>query len=71
MDEFFFQVVFFTITAELRSIIKLVLVLSDDQASIERDFDVNKAILKVNMNGNYQGRKIIIDHMQKNNLNPA
>ena len=62
----------FTIPAQLKSILKLVLVLSHGQASIERGFNVNKTILKVNMNEKFVvARKIIIDHMQKNNLDPT
>ena len=69
---FFFQVVSFIIPAELKSILKLVLVLSHGQTSIERGFNVNKSILKVNMNEkSVVARKIIIDHMQKNNLDPV
>ena len=72
LDDFFFQVVSFTVPADLKSILKLVLVLSHGQASIERGFNVNKTILKVNMNEKSQvARKIIIDHMQKNNHDPA
>ena len=62
----------FTIAAELKSILKLVLVLSHGQASIERGFNLNETILKVNMNEkSVIAREIIIDHMQTNNLNPA
>ena len=52
----FFQVVSFTIPAELKSILKLVLAPSHGQACIERGFNVNKTILKVNMNEK-SGRK--------------
>ena len=39
---------------------------------MERGFNVNKTFLKVNMNEkSVVPRKIIIDHMQKNNLDPA
>ena len=72
LDNFFFQVVTFTIAAKLKSILKLVLVLSHGQASIERGFNLNETILKVNMNEkSVIAREIIIDHMQKNNLNPT
>ena len=57
LDDFFFQVVSFTVPAELKSILKLVLVLNHGQVSIERGFNVNKTILKVNMNENVYGRK--------------
>ena len=71
LDNFFFQVVTFTIAAKLKSILKLVLVLSHGQASIERGFNLNETILKVNMNEkSVIAGEIIIDHMQKNNLNP-
>ena len=50
LSDFFFQVVSFTIPAELKSILKLVLAPSHGQACIERGFNVNKTILKVNMN---------------------
>ena len=46
-----------TVPAELKSILKLVLVLNHGQVSIERGFNVNKTILKVNMNENVYGRK--------------
>ena len=72
LDDFFFQLVSFTISAELKSILKSVLVLSHGQASIERGFNVNKTILTVNMNEkSVVARKIIIDQMRKNNLDPA
>ena len=61
----------FTVPVELKSILKLVLVLNHGQPSIERGFNVNKTILKANMNEKSAiARKIIIDHMQKNNLDP-
>ena len=36
--------------AELQYFVKLILILSQGQASVERGFDVNKAVLNVNMN---------------------
>ena len=68
---FFFQLVSFTISAELKSILKSVLVLSHGQASIERGFNVNKTILTVNMNEKSVVARKIIDQMRKNNLDPA
>ena len=68
---FFFQLVSFTISAELKSILKSVLVLSHGQASIERGFNVNKTILTVNMNEKSVVTRKIIDQMRKNNLDPA
>ena len=68
---FFFQLVSFTISAELKSILKSVLVLSHGQASTERGFNVNKTILTVNMNEKSVVTRKIIDQMRKNNLDPA
>ena len=48
---------------------KLILILSQGQASVERGFDVNKAVLKVNMNEkSVVSHKLIEDRIQKNSL---
>ena len=57
LDDFIFKWFSVTIPAELKSILKLVLVLSHSQVSIERGFNVNKTFLKVNMNEKVCGRK--------------
>lgn len=55
--------------AELQYFVKLILILSQGQASVERGFDVNKAVLKVNMNEkSVVSHKLIEDRIQKNSL---
>ena len=51
---------------ELQSVVKLLLVLSNRQASVERGFNVNKTVLKVNMNEKtVVSLELLIHHMQK------
>ena len=58
--------------SEIQSVIKLVLVLSDGQASVERGFHINKSVNKVNIRQySVIARKLIIDHMQKKDLKPS
>ena len=44
LDEFFFQNQNFLLPSEIRSAIKLVLVLSHGQASVESGFNINKSV---------------------------
>ena len=54
---------------ELQSVVKLLLVLSNRQASVERGFNVNKTVLKVNMNE--KSVVSLIHHMQKTEAKKA
>ena len=48
------------------------LILSHGQSSVERGFNVNKDVAKVNLQEkSVISRKMIIDHMQKNNVSPS
>ena len=72
LDDFFFQKSTLKISNELKSILKLVLVISHGQASVKRGFNTNKSISKVNLSEKSMvSRKMIIDHMQKNSLLPS
>ena len=72
LDDFFFQKPTLKIPNELKSILKLVLVISHGQASVERGFNTNKSISKANLSEKSMvSRKMIIDHMQKKNLLPS
>ena len=54
---------------ELQSVVKLILVLSHGQASVGKGFNVNKTVLKVDMNEKgVVSHKLIIDHMLINSL---
>ena len=50
LNHFFSDETSFIMPAELQYFVKLILILSQGQASVERGFDVNKAVLNVNMN---------------------
>ena len=57
---------------ELQSVLKLILVLSHGQASVERGFNASKTVVRVNMSEkSVVSCKLIIDHMQKNKLLPS
>ena len=72
LDHFFFHKLTFEIPSELQSLLKMVLVLSHGQAGVERLFNINKTVSKVNMkDDSIVARKMIIDHMQKKDLSPA
>ena len=67
LDHFFFNESSFKRPTELRSVVTLILVLSNGQASVERGFNVDKTLLRVNKNEkSIVPRKLIIDKMQKN-----
>ena len=71
LDEFIFCAVKVQNYKNLTFILKIVLTLSHDQAAVEREFSVNKAILDVSMQENSLiARKLIRDHMSSNNLKP-
>ena len=71
LDEFIFSAVKVQNYKNLTFILKIVLTLSHDQAAVEREFSVNKAILDVSMQENSLiARKLIRDHMSSNNLKP-
>ena len=58
--------------SEIQSVIKLVLVMSHCQASVEGGCNVKKSVNKVNISrDSIVARKLIIDHMQKKDLNGA
>ena len=72
LDDFFFNESAFKMPTELQSVLKLILVLSHEQANVERGFNVNNIVLNVNgSEKSVVSRKLIIDHMQKNNLLPS
>ena len=49
LDAFYFDEMLFKMPAQLTSILKLVLILSHGQSSVERGFNVNKDVVKVNL----------------------
>lgn len=56
---------------ELKSFLKLI-ILSLGQASIEREYNVNKSVFKFNISQDpVVARKLIIDHMRKKDLIPS
>ena len=71
LDDFFF---FSTMSVQkyknLSFVLKIILTLSDGEASMERSFSVNKSVLRVNMKESIVARKIIRDHTSSNNLEP-
>ena len=72
LDDFFFNESAFKMPTEFQSVLKLILVLSHGQASVKRGFNVNNTVLNVNVSEkSVVSRKLIIDHMQKNNLLPS
>ena len=72
LDAFYFDKMSFKMPAQLTSILKLVLILSHGQSSVERGFNVNKDVVKVNLQEkSVISRKMIIDHMQKNNVSSS
>ena len=72
LDAFYFDEMSFKMSAQLTSILKLVLILSHGQSSVERGFNVNKDVVKANLQEkSVVSRKMIIDHMQKNNVSPS
>ena len=71
LEEFFFQNPNFSLSSEIQSVIKLVLVFSHDQTSVEHGFDINKSVNKVNISqDSVIARKLTIDHMQRKGLEP-
>ena len=65
LDHFFFNEFSFRMPTELQIVVKQILVPSHGQAIVERGFNVNKSVLKVDMNGkSVVSRKLIIGHMQ-------
>ena len=72
LDKFCFHSANLLLSPEIKSIIKLILVLSHGQASVERGFNTNKSVNKVKISqDSIITRKLIIDHMQKKNLTPS
>ena len=66
---FFFNNVEIKLPKELASSLKIVLVLSHGQASVERIFSVNNTIMKDNLKSeSVTARKVIIDHMRSKEL---
>ena len=66
LDGFFFQKSTLKIPNELKSILTLVLDISQGQASVERGFNTNKSMSKVNLSEKSMvSRNVIIDHLQK------
>ena len=71
LDEFFFTTMSVQKYKDLSFVLKIVLTLSDGQASVERSFSVNKSVLDVNMKEESMvARKVIRYHMSSNNLQP-
>ena len=72
LDKFYFHSANLLLSPEIKSIIKLILVSNHGQASVERGFNTNKSVNKVNISqDSIITRKLIIDHMQKKNLTPS
>ena len=72
LDKFYFHSANLLLSPEIKSIIKLILVLNHGQASVEHGFNTNKSVNKVNISQySIITRKLIIDHMQKKNLTPS
>lgn len=72
LDEFYFNSPSLQLPPEIQSVIKLLLVLSHGQASVERGFNINKTVNKFNISqDSIVARKLIIDHMQKKNISPS
>ena len=56
---------------DLLIVVKLILTLSHDQASVEHGFSLNANIMKTNMSPkSLTAKRIIKDHMLANKLNP-
>ena len=71
LDDFFFATVGIQNYKELSYVLKIILILSHGQASVERSFSVNKSILGVNMKvESIVARKVIRDHMLSNKVQP-
>lgn len=69
LDNFLFNNVEMQLPNELASILKIVLIFSHWQASIERSFSVSSIILKDNMKcESINARKTIINHMKSKRL---
>ena len=70
LDDLFFQKSTLKIPNELKSILTLVLFISHRQASVERGFNTNKSISKVNLSEKSMvSKKMIVDHIQKRKKN--
>ena len=64
LDKFYFHSANLLLSPEIKSIIKLILVLSHGQANVECGFNTNKSVNKVNISqDSIITRKLIIDHM--------
>ena len=64
LDKFYFHSANLLLSLEIKSIIKLILVLSHGQTSVKRGFNTNKSVNKVNISqDSVITRKLIIDYM--------
>ena len=69
LDKFYFNDIDLQSFKELSFLVKLILSLRHDQASVERSFSVNNAVINVTMSGDsIVAKKIIKDHMISNKL---
>ena len=69
LDNIYFSTIQITKYQELLFVLKLLLILSHGQASVERGFSLKKKILKANMGPEtVLAKRLIIDHMVANNL---
>ena len=71
LDEFYFKNIGIQKYGELSFVIRLILTLSHGQASVERGFSINNAILEINMLPETVASKWIVrDHMIAKGLQP-
>ena len=71
LDDFYFKDINITKYPDLASAAKLVFTLSHGQASVERRFSVNKAIINDNISTDcIVGKRLVRDYMLMNNLKP-
>ena len=69
LDDFFLNNMEMQLPNELASILKILMIVSHRQASVERSFNVNNTILKDNMKcKSITARKTIINHMKSKGL---
>ena len=71
LDEFYFKNIGIQKYGELSFVIRLILTLSHGQASVERGFSINNAILEINMlPGIVASKWFVRDHMIAKGLQP-
>ena len=72
LDELFFHCLGIQKYKDLSYVVKIILTLNHDQASVERGFSINKSLVQVNMKEEtIVAKKIIRDYMSVNSLKPT